>query len=44
VRLAEDCVDGGLIVRRGLQREKPGRNAFEVALGLLNEQWAELVL
>jgi hypothetical protein len=44
VRLAKDRVDGGLIVRRGLQRQEPGCDAFEVALGLLYEQWTELVL
>jgi len=43
VRLAEDCVDGGLVVRRGLESEQPGGYALEVAFGLLDEERSELV-
>jgi hypothetical protein len=44
VRFAKYPVDRGLVVRRRLQREQPGRNALEVAFGLLDEQRPELVL
>ncbi len=35
VRLAKDPIDRGLIVRRRLECQQPGGDAFEVALGLL---------
>jgi hypothetical protein len=44
VCLAKDPVDRGLIVRRRLEREQPGRDALEVAFGLLDKQGSELVL
>jgi hypothetical protein len=43
VRLAQDPVDRGLVVRRRLERHQPGRDPFEVAFRLLDEQWSELV-
>jgi hypothetical protein len=43
VRLAKDPIDRRVIVRRGFEREQPGRDAFEVAFGLLDEQWSEFV-
>jgi hypothetical protein len=43
VRLAEDSIDRCLIVRRGLEGEQPGGDAFEVALGFLYEERSELV-
>jgi hypothetical protein len=44
VRLAEDLVDRGLIVRRRLESEQPGGDTLEVAFGLLDKQRPELVL
>jgi hypothetical protein len=32
-----------LVIRRGLEREQPGGDALEVALGLLDKQRSELV-
>jgi hypothetical protein len=37
VRFAKDRVDRRLVVRGRLQREQPGRDSFEVALGVLDE-------
>jgi hypothetical protein len=44
VRLAEDGIDGGLVVRRRFEREQARGDALQVALGLLDEQGSELVL
>jgi len=44
MRLAEDLVDRGLIVRRRLESEQPGGDTLKVALGLLDKQRPELVL
>jgi hypothetical protein len=43
VRFAQDLIDHGLIVRRRLERQQPGGDALEVALGLLDKQRPELV-
>jgi len=43
VRLAEDAVNGDLVVRRRLERKQARSDALEVALGLLDEQRSELV-
>jgi hypothetical protein len=44
VRFAKDRVDRSLVVRGRLEREQPGRDSFEVTLGLLDEERPELVL
>jgi hypothetical protein len=44
VRLAQDALDRGLVARRRLEYEQAGSDPLEVALGLLDEQWPELVL
>jgi hypothetical protein len=43
VGLAQDPIDRGLVVGRRLERHQPGGDAFQVALGLLDEQGSELV-
>jgi hypothetical protein len=44
VSLAEYGIDRGLIVGRRLELEQARSDALEVALGLLDKQWSELVL
>jgi hypothetical protein len=44
VRFAEDALDRRLVSRRRLQREQARGDPLQVAFGLLDEQWTELVL
>ena len=43
VSLAKDGIDRGVIIWRSLEIEQAGGDALQVALGLLHEQWSELV-
>jgi hypothetical protein len=44
VGLSKDLVDGGVIIRVGLESDQPVGDPRELTLGVLDEQRAELVL
>jgi hypothetical protein len=44
VRLPQDALDRRLVARCRLEREQSGGDPFQVAFGLLDEKWTELVL